>query len=111
MVDSISPSPRKWRLGQNVWSKIKIGLVAISSVKVLRSLLKTFFSSIKSGTSTLGFVGISAIIKGIPSSLATLAKIRSILSTILLLPSTAKSTTSTLSIQAATRLAWSFVPP
>ena len=61
-VESISSSPKKCVLGQNVWSKIKTGSMAVSPVAVLRFSLKTAFSFRRSGTSTLGFVGISAMI-------------------------------------------------
>ena len=78
---------------------------------VLRFLLKASLNFIRSGTSTRGFVGISAIIYGIASSLAIASKTRSTLLAISLPASTDKSTTSTFSIHAATRLAWSLVPP
>ena len=85
--------------------------MAISPFAVLRVALKTSFNFIKSGTSTLGFVGISAMINGTASFCAIACKTCSILCTISCAPSTGKSTTSTFSIQAATRLAWSLVPP
>ena len=78
---------------------------------VVRFFSKTAFNCCKSGTSTLGFVGISAIMYGTASWLAILAKMASILCTILCSPSTGKSITSTFLLQAATRLAWSLVPP
>jgi len=44
------------------FASINTGAIAVSPVAVLRSLLNTSLNVIKPGTSTLGFVGISAII-------------------------------------------------